>query len=183
MCQGQTTCQKTITDTVNIVHYDKKTRNTVVDSTLKIATNFSLTTDAKGKVNVSASSTVASVSGHQYSDSQLATMGKDIGAIQQSAVMMGFGANTTQMMTALGAAESAFGTARASESSPFKAPDINPLQLSGGRANGDLMHNVQGALNVFDYFGRKVGFRNPGQYTQIRLKRAGHLAGSFLFSR
>jgi hypothetical protein len=85
-------------------------------------------------------------------------MGKSIGAVQQSAVMMGFGGNTTQMMTALGAAETAFGTARAGESSPFKAPDINPLQLSGGRANGDLMHNIQGALNVFDYFGRKVGF-------------------------
>ena len=85
-------------------------------------------------------------------------MGKSIGAVQQSAVMMGFGNNTTQMMTALGAAETAFGTALATEASPFKAPSINPLQLSGGRANGDLMHNIQGALNVFDYFGRKIGF-------------------------
>ena len=157
-CNGQATCQKTVVDTVNIAHYDKKTGKTVVDSTLKVTTNFNLTTDAKGNVNVSASSTVENVSGHQYSSGELSTMGKDIGAIQQSAVMMGFGANTTQMMTAVGAAETVFGTARASESSPFKASAINPLQLSGGRANGDLMHNVQGALNVFDYFGRKVDF-------------------------
>ncbi len=143
---------------MDITHYDKKTGKSVVDSTLKVTTDFNLTTDSKGNINVSASSTVTVVSGHAYSDSQLATMGKDIGAIQQSAVMMGFGANTTQMMTAVGAAETAFGSARASEKNPFKAPDINPLQLSGGRANGDLMHNVQGALNVFDYFGRRVDF-------------------------
>jgi hypothetical protein len=147
-----------VTDTVNIVHYDSKTKSTVVDSTLKVTTKFDLTTNAKGKVNVSASSTVENVSGHEYSAKQLGTMGRDIGAIQGSAVMMGFGANTTQMMTAVGAAETAFGTARASESSPFKAPGINPLQLSGGRANGNLMHNVQGALNVFDYFGSQVDF-------------------------
>jgi RHS repeat-associated protein len=157
-CKGQATCSKTVTDTVNIVHYDKKTGQSVVDSTLKVTTNFNLTTDAKGNVNVSASSTVANVSGHAYSDSQLGTMGKDIGAVQQSAVMMGFGANTTQMMTAVGAAETAFGGASATSSNPFKAPSINPLQLSGGRANGDLMHNIQGALNVFDYFGSKVDF-------------------------
>jgi len=41
---------------VNMVHYDKRTKSTVVDSTLKITTNFSITTDAKGKVKVSASS-------------------------------------------------------------------------------------------------------------------------------
>jgi len=157
-CKGQKTCSKTVTDTVGIYHYDKKSKTSVLDSTLSVTTKFNLTTDAKGNVNVSASSTVANVSGHAYSDGQLATMGKDIGAVQQSAVMMGFGANTTQLMTSVGAAETAFGTARAGESSPFKAPDINPLQLSGGRANGDLMHNIQGALNVYDYFGSKVDF-------------------------
>jgi RHS repeat-associated protein len=157
-CKGQSTCNVTVTDTVNIVHYDKKSGTSVVDSTLKVTTNFSVTTDAKGNMSASASATVSNVSGHAYSDGQLATMGKDIGAVQGAAVTMGFGANTTQMMTAVGAGETAFGTARAGESSPFKAPDINPLQLSGGRANGDLMHNIQGALNVFDYFGRKVDF-------------------------
>lgn len=45
-CKGQTTCNKTLVQTVNIVHQDKK-GNTVVDSTLKVTTNFSLTTDAK----------------------------------------------------------------------------------------------------------------------------------------
>ncbi len=89
---------------MNIVHQNDKGKS-VVDATLKVTTNFTLTTDAKGNVNVSASSTVERVSGHQYSADQLATMGRDVGAIQQSTVMMGFGANTTQMMTALGAAE------------------------------------------------------------------------------
>jgi hypothetical protein len=107
---------------------------------------------------VSAGSTVENVSGYAYSNDQLATMSRNIGAIQQSAVMMGFGGKTTQLMTAVAANETAFGAARATEKSPFKAPAINPLQLSGGRANGDLMHNIQGALDVFDYFGSKVDF-------------------------
>jgi RHS repeat-associated protein len=157
-CKGQATCSKTVTQTVGIYHYDKKAGKAVLDSTLSVTTKFNLTTDAKGNVNVSASSTVSNVTGYKYSDSQLATMGKDIGAVQQSAVMIGFGQNTTQLMTAVGANETAFGTARASEPSPFKAPDINPLQLSGRRANGDLMHNIQGALDIFDYVGSKVDF-------------------------
>lgn len=66
-CKGQATCHKTVTDTVNIVHYDSKTKSTVVDSTLKVTTKFDLTTNAKGKVNVSASSTVENVSGHELS--------------------------------------------------------------------------------------------------------------------
>jgi hypothetical protein len=111
----------------------------VVDSTLKVTTNFSLTTDAKGNVNVAASSTVENVSGHQYSTGQLAAMGNDIGAVQQSVVMMGFGANTTQMMTAVGASETAFGTARVTIQSP---------RYQSASANRD----------VFDYFGRKVDF-------------------------
>ena len=157
-CKGQATCSKTVTDTVNIVHYDKKTGKSVVDSTLEVTTKFNLTTDAKGNVNVAASSTVENVSGHQYSASELSTMGRDIGAVQQSAVMMGFGSNTTQMMTAVGANETAFGGANPTSSNPFKNPAINPLQLSEGRENGDLMHNIQGALDIFDYFGSKVDF-------------------------
>lgn len=157
-CKGKATCSETVTQTVGIYHYDSKTKASVLDSTLSVTTKFNVTTDAKGNVNVAASSTVANVSGYKYSDSQLSTMGKEIGAIQQSAATMGFGPNTTQLMTAVGSNETAFGTARASEKSPYKAPDINPLQLSGGRANGDLMHNIQGALDVFDYFGSKVDF-------------------------
>lgn len=157
-CAGKASCKVSVTDTVSIAHYDKKTGASVVDSTLKVSTNFSVTTDAKGNMSAAASSTVSNVSGHAYSDGQLATMGKDIGAVQQAAVTMGFGANTTQMMTAVGANETAFGAAQATSSNPFKAPAINPLQLSGGRANGDLMHNIQGALDVFDYFGSKVDF-------------------------
>ncbi len=157
-CAGQVTCTRTITQTVGIYHYDKDQKKSILDSTLSLTTTFNVTTNARGKVKVSASSTVANVSGHEYSDRQLATMGKEIGAIQQSAATMGFGANTTQLMTAVAAGETVFGTARPSEKSPFKAPAINPLQLSGGRANGNLMHNIQGALDVFHYFGSKVDF-------------------------
>jgi hypothetical protein len=163
-CKGQPTCHKTVVQAVNIVHYDKKTKQSVIDSTLKVTTNFTVNTDSKGNMTASASSTVANVSGHAYSDTQLGTMGKEIGAIQQSAVIMGFGQNTTQLATSIGAAETAFGTARASEPSPFKAPAINPLQLSGGRANGDLMYNIQGALNVYKDFGSDIDYAPLASY-------------------
>ena len=115
-CKDQKTCNKTVVDTVGIYHQDKK-GNSVPEATLKVTTNFCLTTDAKGNVNASASSTVQQVSGAvKYSDSQLATMDKDIGTMQQAAVMMGFGSNTTQLVTAIGAVESRFG----SDPTPYK---------------------------------------------------------------
>jgi RHS repeat-associated protein len=161
MCKGQAVCHKTIVDTVGIYHYDKKSGQTVLDSTLKVTSNFTLTTDSKGHVSSSVSSTVENVSGHQYSSDQLAFMGKVVGLTQQSAVMMGFGDKTTQMMTALGAAETQFGASKPGESAPWKAPSINPLQLSGGKAKGKtLEQNIEGALGVFDYFGKPQHF-NP----------------------
>ena len=161
-CKGQSTCNKTLVQTVNIVHQDKK-GNTVIDSTLKVTTNFSLTTDAKGNVSASASSTVANVSGLKFSDSQLATMGKDIGMMQQAAVGMGFGPNTTELVTAVGAAESHFGASPAYAGAPsYMNPAINPMQLTRRNgANMDLNHNIEGGMGVLDWAGRPSDF-NPG---------------------
>ena len=163
-CKGQSSpCNVTLTQTVNIVHQhtDKKTgeTSTVIDSTLKVTTNFSVTTDAKGNMSASASSTVANVSGYKYSDSQLATMGTNIGTMQQAAVGMGFGANTTQLVTGIGAAETRFGTAPNGTSHDYMNPAINPMQLTGGNgANLNLNHNVEGAMGVLDWAGSPSGF-------------------------
>lgn len=39
-CAGKASCNVSVTDIVNIVHYDKKTGNSVVDSTLKVTTKL-----------------------------------------------------------------------------------------------------------------------------------------------
>jgi len=162
-CKGQSTCNKTLVQTVNIVHQqtDKRTgeTKTVVDSTLKVTTKFSLTTDAKGNVSALASSTVEKVSGHAYSASQLATMGTNIGVMQQAAVLMGFGANTTQLVTGIGAAETRFGVAPNGTNHAWMDPAINPMQLTGGNgANLNLNHNVEGAMGILDWAGSAVDF-------------------------
>jgi RHS repeat-associated protein len=161
-CKGQATCNKTLVQTVNVVRQDKN-GNSYVQSTLKVTTNFSLTTDAKGNVSASASSTVANAGGHTYSDSQLATMGKDIGTMQQAAVTMGFGQNTTQLVTSIGAAETAFG----GDSGPTGKmnPATNPMQLVKG-ANSDLNHNVDGAMDVLDWAGRPSTFNPTATYSR-----------------
>ena len=88
------------------------------------------------------------------------------------AVGRGYGANTTQLMTAIGMAETQFGAARPGEKALWKDPSINPLQLSNGRANMDLWHNVNGALNeVTRSCGRVITIR------PVRTKdSAGHIA-------
>jgi RHS repeat-associated protein len=171
-CQGKPTCTMTLTQTVNIVHQqtDKATgeTKTVVDSTLKVTTNFSVTTDAKGNMSATASSTVSNVSGIKFSDSQLATMGRDIGTMQQAAVGMGFGANTTQLVTAVGAAESHFGASPPYNGAPnYMNPAINPMQLTGGNgANMDLNHNVEGGMGILDWAGRPSTFDPTATYTR-----------------
>ena len=162
-CKGQSTCNKTLVQTVNIVHQqtDKATgqSRTVVDSTLKITTNFTVTTDAKGNMSASASSTVENVSGHAYSASQLSTMGGNIGAMQQAAVTMGFGANTTQLVTGIGAAETRFGSDANGTSHAWMNPAINPMQLTqGSGATLDRQHNIYGAMGVLDWAGSSVDF-------------------------
>ena len=164
-CKGKASCSVTVTDTVSKYHQNKAGKE-VLDYTVKITTNFNLTTDSKGNVNVAANSTVANVAGspNPRSDSQLAEMGQISGMVQAQAVGMGFGSQTTQLMSAVGIAETSMGSDRPGEKSIFKDPTINPLQLSGGRANLDLMHNIQGALNVFDGFGRSSDFNAIDTY-------------------
>lgn len=162
-CKGQSPCNKTLVQTVSFVHQqtDKKTgeTKTVVDSTVKITTKFSLTTDAKGNVTASASSAVENVSGHAYSASQLATMGTNIGTMQQAAVMMGFGANTTQLVTGIGAAETQFGAAPNGTSHNWMNPAINPMQAT--QANGgnlDRNNNIERGMGVLDWAGSPSSF-------------------------
>jgi hypothetical protein len=61
---------------------------------------------------------------------------------------MGFGQNTTQMVTSIGAAETAFGGDRGPAGK--MNPATNPMQLIRG-ANRNLNHNVEGAMNVLDW--------------------------------
>jgi hypothetical protein len=164
-CKGQATCHKTLVQTVNIVRQDKN-GNSYVQSTLKVTTNFTLTTDARGNVSASASSTVQNAGGAKYSDGQLATMGKDIGTMQQAAVMMGFGQNTTQLVTSIGAAETAFGGDSPARGAAAKMnPATNPMQLIKG-ANTDLNHNVEGAMGVLDWAGTPSRFDPTATYSR-----------------
>jgi RHS repeat-associated protein len=168
-CQGKPTCNVTLVQTVNIVHQqtDKATgeTKTVVDSTLKVTTNFSVTTDAKGNMSASASSTVENVSGHAYSASQLATMGTNIGTMQQAAVGMGFGANTTQLVTGIGAAETRFGTAPNGTSHDWMNPAINPMQaIQKNGANLDRNNNIERGMGVLDWAGTPSNFDPTSTY-------------------
>jgi hypothetical protein len=111
---------------------------------------------------------VEDASGYKYSDKQLGTMGKDIGTMQQAAVMMGFGQNTTQLVTAVGAAESRFGAAPAYKGAPsYMDPATNPMQLTGGNgANTDLNHNVEGGMGILDWAGTPSTFDPTATYTR-----------------
>jgi hypothetical protein len=139
----------------------------VVDASLKVTTNFKLTTDAKGNVSATASSSVEQTSGSlKFSANQLATMGQTIGAMQGAAVTMGFGPNTTQLVTAIGSEESHFGTSAPYAGAPgYMNPAINPMQLTGKNgANMDFNHNVDGGMGILDWAGRSSDF-NPGSAT------------------
>jgi RHS repeat-associated protein len=180
-CQGKPTCNVALTQTVNIVHQqtDKATgeTKTVVDSTLKVTTKFSLTTNANGSVNASASSSVENVSGHAYSANQLATMGTNIGTMQQAAVGMGFGANTTQLVTGIGAAETRFGTAPNGTSHDWMNPAINPMQATHiNGANLDLNNNVEKGMGVLDWAGTARG--NNFDPTQTYRNYSNHSDGT-----
>jgi hypothetical protein len=91
-------------------------------------------------------------------------MGQVAGMVQAAAVGMGFGSQTTQLMTAVGINETSFGSDPPGEKSIFKDPTINPLQLSGHRAGWDLGVNIQGALDQFDLSGSGHGFSPTSTY-------------------
>jgi len=94
-----------------------------------------------------------------FSNSQLATIGSTVAAVQQAGAAMALGSNPAQLMTAITAKESTLGIA---------AP-VNPLQLScssGTCANGDRQHNIQGALNVLQTLGRPSTFDPAKTYSR-----------------
>ena len=161
-CASKSTCKETVNQTVNIVHHSNG--KTVVDSTISVSMQFSKTTDSDGKASWSVSSTVSNVSGKAFSSGQLATMGSSLDAMQNAAIGKGFGATTTQMVTSIGLAETHLGTYSAPGAPAFKAGAINPMQLSGGRANMNLEHNVQGAMDVMKWAGRPSNYNPTSTY-------------------
>ncbi|WP_148215059.1 MULTISPECIES: hypothetical protein [Acidobacterium] len=117
---------------------------------------------------MSASSTVSNVSGYAFSGSQLSTMGANIGMIQQGGVGLGLGANTTELLTSIATKETLMGAAPPAAGEPaFKNPAINPLQLSGGRANMNVQHNITGGLGVVQWAGRPSDYDPRSTYTRF----------------
>jgi RHS repeat-associated protein len=153
MCGDKRECHVTVSQTVGLF------KGKTLKSTIGLEMDFTVTRDKNGKVSVAVSSKATNISGDKLSASKLATIGSISGAIQQSAALRGFGETTTQAMTALGDAETVFGTAKAGESASWKKPSINPLQLSGGRAKGHtLQQNISGALDVWEDVGEHHNF-------------------------
>lgn len=161
-CAGRGNCNIQVNQQVNIVHQGKN--GTVVDSTIAVSMNFSKTTDKNGAVSWSVSSSVSNVSGKAFSKGELSTMGNTISHMQSAAINGGFGKNTTQMVTAVGMAETRLGTQSMPGAPAFKAGNINPMQLSGGRANMNLDHNIQGAMGVLHWAGRPSNFDPTSTY-------------------
>ena len=162
-CKGKQNCNVTVNQTLNLIGKDGK-----VSASLSVSTKFSVTSDDKGNItNVSASSTVQNGTGHQFSDSQLAAMGSTIGAIQQAGVTMGFGANTTELLTAFAAKETVMGTYPNPGAPDFKQSFVNPLQLScssGQCATLNRGSNIQGALDDLDRKGSRFDFEPRATY-------------------
>jgi RHS repeat-associated protein len=159
-CSGKDSspCVKitTINQTVNF--YNSKGD---VVSSVNVTTSLTTISDAQtGAISsVYASATATNGSGAKFSDSQLATIGSTIGAVQQAGASMALGSNPTQLMTAITAKESTLGIA---------APG-NPLQLScssGTCAGGDRGDNIQGALNVLQNLGRKPNYDPASTYSR-----------------
>lgn len=161
-CKGEPSCTVSVVQTVGLYKVNTKTHEASLYSTMKLTTTFNVTTGSNGKQSVAASSSAEYVSGAKLSASQYKTIGSMSGLVQQAAALMGFGDKTTQAMTAVNAAETVFGTRSDSSAPAFKQAGVNPLQLSGGRANMDLEHNVEGALQDWDDKGN-IGnrFGNP----------------------
>lgn len=93
-------------------------------------------------------------------------MANSVAHMQVAAINGGFGDKTTQMITAIGVVESRLGTSSAPGAPDIKAADINPMQLSGGRANLDLDHNIAGALDVLRWAGRPSNYDPTSTYTR-----------------
>jgi len=160
-CGGNdgSSCKVTMTQITQNVNFYNKHGDVV--STVKVTTDMTTISNSKtgAIVSASASATAENVSGAKFSASQLATIGSTVGGVQQAGASMALGSNPTQLLTAITAKESTLGIA---------AP-LNPLQLScssGTCANGDVGHNIQGALNVLQTLGRRSNFDPASTYSR-----------------
>ena len=103
-------------------------------------------------------------------------MGRSTAHMQMAAIGRGFGANTTQMVTAIGVVETGLGAMSNPRAPAFKQGPVNPMQLSGGRANLDLDHNIRGAMDVIEAFGRPSNFDPTSTYRRYSDGRPGTMA-------
>lgn len=77
---------------------------------------------------------------------QLETAGKVAGEVVSQAGGRGV---SREIALGIAAKETFLGTDPRPGAKDFQQPAINPMQLSGGRANTDLAHNVAGAVEVY----------------------------------
>jgi RHS repeat-associated protein len=161
MCAGRPNCNVDMQQRVNIVH--QQDGRTVVDSTISVTMHISKTT-TDGNTTWSVRASVGNVSGRAFSNSELGTMANSVAHMQVAALGRGFGEQTTQMVTSIGVAETRLGTAPNPGAPAFKQSAVNPMQLSGGRANLDLDHNIRGAMNVVEWAGRPSNYDPTSTY-------------------
>lgn len=152
MCKdAKGACNVQVNQTVNLQEQGKTV------TTISIQTNFTVTKDDKGNASVSATSTTSYVSGKPLTDGQLGIIGSTNAAVQQAGATMGFGANTTELLTALAGKETLWGASAAPSVNNFGMDKfVNPLQWLKGSAT-DFNGNVEGGLGVFK------GYQRPGQ--------------------
>lgn len=156
-CAGRDTCNVHMVQAVNIVSQSKSGK-TIVNATVSVELHFSKATDGKGNASWSVSAAVTNGTGHQFSAAELATMSNVAAEMQKAAIGRGFGEKTTQMITSIGAVETMLG-ARSDPNAPdFKAGPVNPMQLSQGRATLDLNSNIQGAMDVVEWAGKRSNY-------------------------
>jgi hypothetical protein len=149
------TCVTEVQIKQNVNFYNK---DGSVFSTVSVTTNMDIISNSKGEItSVSASATAINVSGHEFNDKQLGTIGSTIGAIQKDGASMALGTDKEHLLTAIAGRESNLGMRNA----------INPLQLdphSGIRPNGNQEHNILGSLSVLASAGQKAGgFGDPAK--------------------
>lgn len=160
-CAGKKKCNINVTQ--NLTFFQKSGK--VSESTVKINLRFSKSTAENGVISWRVKTNVVNVSGYKYSQAELKQMATSLASMHWAAAFRSFGPNTTQLVTAIGAAETRLGAASPAKGEPaFKDPAINPMQLSQGRATTDLDHNVAGALDVLQWAGKPSSFESNATY-------------------
>jgi hypothetical protein len=103
----------------------------------------------------------------RLSDAQLRTVETVTSNIVAGAANRGV---NREVALSLGAKETFLGSDPRPGARDFQQPSINPLQLSMGRANTDLTHNVDGGLDVYKE-------RSNGQTEEAGIRRYGPAPG------